>query len=113
MTDKTKVKHSYPNDLNYEHFGRDKNNAVKIWNQANVTMVIHIRGDLKDYVIDGLTKDMTFEDVFNKFLNSCVTKYGKKIKSMKFKQLKFIAEGWYPIKEEDYTKTLGEFSEIE
>ena len=72
-------------------------------------MLIHIRGDDKDYAIDGITKSMTFEDVFNKFVNTCRTRYGYRLKSIKFQHLQFIAEGYGPIPDEWCKKTLEEF----
>ena len=55
-------------------------------------MQVMIRGDQKKYVVGGITKSMTTKDVAKKFLDTCTTKYGQKIKSINFDLLKFKPE---------------------
>ena len=53
------LKHTYPE-------GFKKGYYHLVWEQANLTMQVSILGDPKQYVIDGITKTMTFKDIVEK-----------------------------------------------
>ena len=76
-TKNNKVKHTHHPNLS--HHNHDFFDQVWNWNQGKITLKVTIKGDQKVHILDGITQDMYFEDIFTIFSNTCDTKYSDTI----------------------------------